>query len=199
MAQCRVRCPNCSANFCSQCRKEPYHLGYTCEEAERYANASTCRFCLEELKQPSSGRNPAFRDCCDREECIKVRDQCCDQKLPCGHWCRGFKDEKQHLPCLQKDCIKKYNETNSLKLYEDYSEDDYCGICMVAGLGQEACVKLDKCNHIFHLSCIMKKILPKWRSPRMTFDFCNCSACTAPMMISNNPELRSFLMKIYGL
>jgi hypothetical protein len=36
---------------------------------------------------------------------------------------------------LNKDCIKKYNENNALKLYEDYSEDDYCGICMVAGLG----------------------------------------------------------------
>jgi hypothetical protein len=45
----------------------------------------------------------------------------------------------------------------------------------------------------------MKKILPKWPSPRMTFDFCNCSACKTPMMISNNPELREFLKKIYGL
>jgi E3 ubiquitin-protein ligase MYCBP2 len=121
MAECRVRCPNCQNNFCSQCNKEPYHLGYTCEEAERYANAATCRFCLEELKKPSSSQNPAFRACCDSEECSKIRDLCCDKKLPCGHWCRGFKNEKKCLPCLNKDCIKKYNEgvPQKDKLLED--------------------------------------------------------------------------------
>jgi len=66
---------------------------------------------------------------------VKVKDQCCDKKLPCGHWCRGFKNEKRCLPCLNKDCIKKYNETAVVKMLEDYSEDDYCGICMVQGLG----------------------------------------------------------------
>ena len=106
MAEFRVRCPNCSNNFCSSCSKEPYHLGYTCEEAERYANASHCRFCLEELKKPSSSRIPAFRACCDSDECIKVRDQCCEKKLACGHWCKGFKDEKVCLPCLDKKCIE---------------------------------------------------------------------------------------------
>lgn len=119
MAKCRVRCPNCSNNFCSQCNKEPYHLGYTCEEAERYANAQKCRFCLEELKGPSKDRRPAFKACCDKEDCVKIREQCCDKQLPCGHWCRGFKGEKKCLPCLNVDCIKKFNETSAVKMLED--------------------------------------------------------------------------------
>lgn len=105
MAQHRVRCPNCSNNFCSSCSKEPYHLGQTCEEAERYANAATCRFCLEELKQPSSCKNPAFKACCEKKECIEIRDKCCDKKLPCGHWCGGWKGERTCLPCLDENCI----------------------------------------------------------------------------------------------
>lgn len=111
-------------------------MGYTCDEAERYANAATCRFCLSELKQPSKDKNPAFKACCDSEECLKYKESCCDKRLACGHWCRGFKGEKKCLPCLNKDCIKKYNETAAVKMLDDYSEDDYCGICMVEGLGQ---------------------------------------------------------------
>lgn len=199
MAECRVRCPNCSKIFCSSCNKDPYHLGYTCEEAERYANAATCRFCLEELKQPSKDKNPAFRACCDKEECIKIRDECCDKKLPCGHFCGGFRGEKKCLPCLDKGCIEKYNQTAAVKLLEDYSADDTCSICWIAGLGQEACIKLDSCQHIFHVSCIKKKLLPKWPSPRMTFDFCNCSACKTPIKITIHPELSVFLNKVYAL
>jgi uncharacterized CHY-type Zn-finger protein len=69
---------------------------------------------------------------------------------------------------------------------------------MVSGLGQEACIKLDSCKHIFHVSCLSKKILPKWPSPRMTFDFCNCSACKTPINL-DHPELTPFLNKIYAL
>ena len=201
MAEFRVRCPNCSNNFCSSCSKEPYHLGYTCEEAERYANASHCRFCLEELKKPSSSRSPAFRACCDSDECVKVRDQCCDKKLACGHWCKGFKDEKVCLPCLDKKCIENLNATlpNNKKMLEDFSDDDYCGICMVAGLGQEPCVRLGNCKHIFHLNCLKRKVEGKWPSPRMTFDFVNCSACKIPITVPDHPELNVFLNKIYAL
>lgn len=34
MAQHRVRCSNCAKNFCTSCKREPYHVGMTCEEAE---------------------------------------------------------------------------------------------------------------------------------------------------------------------
>lgn len=32
MANNRIRCTECSKNFCVKCNTEPYHLGKTCEE-----------------------------------------------------------------------------------------------------------------------------------------------------------------------
>ena len=200
MAEFRVKCPNCSKAFCTQCNKEPYHLGYTCEEAERYANASHCRFCLEELNQPSKSKIPAFRACCDQEECLKIAEDCCTKQLACGHFCNGAKGEKTCLPCLQPECIQKYNEKNPAdKIHDGYSEGDYCGICMTSGLGQEACVRLGNCGHIFHYNCILRKVGNKWPSPRMTFDFMNCSVCKLEISCPQNPNLHSFLTKLKNL
>ena len=61
-------------------------------------------------------------------------------------------------------------------MYEDYSEEDYCGICMISGLGDEPSIMLG-CKHIFHVECIRKRVFGKWPSPRITWDFLDCSAC----------------------
>ena len=53
MAKFRVRCSSCSQNFCAGCKQEPYHLGRTCEEAANFKAALKCRFCWEELREPS--------------------------------------------------------------------------------------------------------------------------------------------------
>ena len=45
----RFRCGSCSANFCRLCQTTPYHLGYTCEEYQRYTNAPHCRYCEDVL------------------------------------------------------------------------------------------------------------------------------------------------------
>jgi hypothetical protein len=105
------------------------------------------------------------------------------------------------LPCLDKKCIENLNASlsNDKKMLQDFSDDDYCGICMVAGLGQEPCVKLGNCKHIFHLNCLKRKVEGKWPSPRMTFDFVNCSACKIPITVPDHPELNVFLNKIYAL
>ena len=51
MANNRVRCWKCAKNFCTKCNKEPYHLGMTCEDAEKHRVALKCRFCWEPLKE----------------------------------------------------------------------------------------------------------------------------------------------------
>lgn len=45
----RFRCVSCSANFCRLCQTTPYHLGYTCDEYQRYTNAPHCRYCEDVL------------------------------------------------------------------------------------------------------------------------------------------------------
>lgn len=43
MANHRIRCNECSKNFCTKCNAEPYHVGKTCDQN----NATNCRFCCE--------------------------------------------------------------------------------------------------------------------------------------------------------
>lgn len=66
MARYRVRCPSngCHKNFCTNCKKEPYHISMSCEDAENHRVALKCRFCWEPLTEPSLSDEPAFADVC---------------------------------------------------------------------------------------------------------------------------------------
>ena len=49
----RIWCPACEKNFCSKCKANPYHTGFTCEGLKRHKEAVKCRFCnsiIEEVK-----------------------------------------------------------------------------------------------------------------------------------------------------
>ena len=49
----RVRCPDCSLEFCSGCLVAPFHFGAeNCEAAKEASEVSACRFCGEELIDP---------------------------------------------------------------------------------------------------------------------------------------------------
>ena len=101
MANYRIRCNACGKNFCTQCNAEPYHTGKTCAQNE----SKGCRFCGDELKQPSPSMKPAFRDVCRKKECFDLMQKSCDKMLPCGHPCKGVAGEKKCLPCLEQECI----------------------------------------------------------------------------------------------
>ena len=73
----------------------------------------------------------------------------CDHMLPCGHPCRGVKNETEHLPCLEPGCIEKMEAKNKLNV----TKEDYCPICYCSGLGNEPSVRLD-CGHVMHYHCI---------------------------------------------
>lgn len=103
MAKFRIRCNNCQKNFCTQCNSEPYHIGKTCDQ--NFAEA--CRFCGEELKQPSPSMLPAFKSVCRKGECFELMQKSCEKTLPCGHYCCGTKGEIECMPCLQPECIEK--------------------------------------------------------------------------------------------
>ena len=116
--------------------------------------------------------------------------QSCNKVHQCGHPCKGFANEGRCLPCLNLDCIKNHNLTYpQFQLLETQHAEEYCGICMVAGLGDEPSIMLG-CKHIFHVRCILTKVSKRWPSPRMTFDFMNCSQCKQLMTFPNpHPEI----------
>lgn len=52
------------------------------------------------------------------------------------------------------------------------------------------------CKHIFHLSCLMRRVLAKWPTPRITFFFLECPACkdhmSAPYCAALSEEIKKF-------
>jgi len=100
---------------------------------------------------------PAFKNVCNKPECIAEMNNTCSKIHPCGHPCGGFANETQCLPCLEPDCITKYNSTAAVqkKIPDGHKNSDYCAICYTQGLEEKPCVQL-ACRHIMHLDCIMK-------------------------------------------
>jgi len=107
---------------------------------------------------------------------------------PCGHVCLGFFGEQNCLPCLEKDCLDKYNKENQVKIPNDCTSDQYCHICWSEELAAKPCIWLD-CQHVFHLDCIMKKVKGRWFSPRIVFGFLNCPECKLKISAAYCPEL----------
>ena len=79
-----IYCPACDQNF-----------------------AEACRFCGEELKQPSPSMLPAFKSVCRKGDCFEMMQKSCDKMLACGHFCCGTKGENECMPCLRPECIEK--------------------------------------------------------------------------------------------
>ncbi len=75
------------------------------------------------------------------------------------------------IPCLKLECVEKMPN-----LTLDKNEDDWCDICVSAGLGMMPCVQLS-CKHVFHEDCLMKILTNKWSGPRINFKFLDCPAC----------------------
>ena len=45
MSEHRIRCNECTKNFCRSCKVEPYHLGFTCNTYQKHINAPKCAAC----------------------------------------------------------------------------------------------------------------------------------------------------------
>lgn len=68
LAKYRVRCPTCEKVFCSSCKEDPYHIGFTCAELKVHREAVKCRFCgsvIEEVKGDG-----VFSNVCKSQDCI---------------------------------------------------------------------------------------------------------------------------------
>lgn len=168
MANYRIKCNECNKNFCTQCKAEPYHIGKNCDQA----HARACRYCQEQLKQPSPSMKPAFRDVCRKPDCFNLMQESCDKMLPCGHPCYGSAAETKCLPCLEPECIEKMNQAVAPK----ENKDDFCNICWCTSLGQAPSLKLS-CGHIYHTECLKQQISNRWNGPRIVFNYLNCPQC----------------------
>lgn len=169
--QYRLRCRECSTEFCSHCSGTPYHLGFTCEQFTKYSKAQHCRFCNEELKEVSVGGSKALSKVCNSKECKEKKALSCTKMLPCDHCCIGIKGETKCIPCLDETCNK---DDGSQKL------DDYCNICWVDDLKSAPCILLD-CGHVFHFECVKSKIASGWSGYRISFGFLDCALCKQQM------------------
>ena len=115
--QFRHRCRKCSEDFCSQCKKMPYHEGYTCAEYEHDSLHAHCRFCdkllpereitvvKEQLQQLCTNINTVVQNVCD--ECAPKEAATHDGVLPCKHQKHCTSN---HLgscpPCIHPDCTE---------------------------------------------------------------------------------------------
>lgn len=67
---------------------------------------------------------------------------------------------------------------------------------MISGLGDEPSIMLG-CKHIFHVECIRKRVFGKWPSPRITWEFLNCSACKTQIVVQpDHIELHTEITKL---
>src|SRR3990167_6029921 len=46
----RFRCRGCDTEFCCACMKMPYHLGFTCDQYNKYLTSRRCRFCKSQIQ-----------------------------------------------------------------------------------------------------------------------------------------------------
>lgn len=114
-------------------------------------------------------------------------EKSCDKIHKCGHLCNGFAGEKQCLPCLNTECVKKNPEPTL-----GQNEDSFCTICGVDRLSERPSVKFN-CQHIFHLECVMEILNKKWTGPRVMFNFLNCTSCKRRINAPHCPEITTVM------
>ncbi|EGC38296.1 hypothetical protein DICPUDRAFT_76110 [Dictyostelium purpureum] len=219
----RLRCPQCSTVFCSECFVTPYHLGYTCAQYQIYNSSKHCRFCkiaifpilpnskilLNNNGNTTTTTTPNLEtnvlDICSNNECRLKSLKSCDKVLKCGHQCLGLKNEENCLPCIESDCnYNKINNNNNVNnninsdvtiLKTDQKSNDYCNICWTDDLSSDPCIQLD-CGHIFHYKCCKNVLKKRWSSPRISFGFTKCALCSQTM---DHPSLKKYLDPINEL
>ena len=161
--------------------KAPSHYGYEAELRDLFSTP------VEELPEVDS----------------EIPFQFCGKALPCGHACRGVKDETKCIPCLKPECIERGLEISEMVMKVINTEmapensvftdalctsfkrnfnnlngagNELCGICYTSELGEEPCVRLG-CGHVFHANCMHQLLGHRWSTLRISFGFMDCPSC----------------------
>uniref|UniRef100_A0A7S4II00 RING-type domain-containing protein n=1 Tax=Vannella robusta TaxID=1487602 RepID=A0A7S4II00_9EUKA len=178
----RFRCQRCESIFCSECKRIPYHLGYTCEDFENAMQAFKCRWCKDPIPADNIASTGPPKDP-QRLVCAKCtdKDSACLNKVhtACGHpaiWHHSMPSRKMG-DCIRPECVeaRKKNEE------AETTSEDLCAICWVEELGEHPCLKLT-CGHIFHAHCIKDKLKHRWEAgAAVSLTFLECPLCKAPI------------------
>jgi hypothetical protein len=173
----RFRCRACNTEFCTGCRKAPYHKGRTCEEK---TNGKLCKYDKREITDRNKGPK---ENICKYPQCLEIYNSVCRVPLSCGHKCHGVKKHKC-LPCLEKDCPSYVN-------IFDQNKESKCSVCM----NDFALYPLIKshCNHLIHRKCLKELLLKKWTSPRINFNYLNCTQCGELMKFIDDFEFNNII------
>eukprot|EP00347_Sterkiella_histriomuscorum_P020040 403339326 len=178
----QIECKKCKENYCFKCKDKPYHLGYTCEDFEKYIKNRKCRFCRITFgqKQQDLRKIGAFDLVCNQIECIKLMDKSCEKvHQECSHLCGGTSTETTCLPCLDPQCVSNYDEAQTYGV----NSEEHCMICYSQVLGQAPVVQLN-CKHLFHQHCIDTLLSNKHSGNRISFGYLNCPSCGVEMSSS---------------
>lgn len=110
-------------------------------------------------------------ECPNRDSCHYLHGNLCDL---CDRLCLHPYDEEQSKG-HHEECVKEHEKQMELSFAIQRSMDKNCGICMDAILDKDPIERrfgiLEKCNHIFCLTCIRK-----WRQTKQ-FDNRTIRAC----------------------
>eukprot|EP00828_Plagiopyla_frontata_P030567 TRINITY_DN398_c0_g1_i1.p1 TRINITY_DN398_c0_g1~~TRINITY_DN398_c0_g1_i1.p1 ORF type:complete len:379 (-),score=41.52 TRINITY_DN398_c0_g1_i1:179-1315(-) len=170
-AENRFTCPECKTEQCKNCKVNPYHIGFNCEEWVKNQNAKHCRYCEIVISKANTSAPIALQDICSSPECQEKAKMACQKILPCQHPCAGCINEVKCLDCLNDTCAEQNAALAGQK------GTDFCNICFIEGLIQAPSIQLKSCGHIFHYHCILKRLEIRWHRPRIFFTFCLCPLC----------------------
>ncbi|XP_029847275.2 E3 ubiquitin-protein ligase makorin-1-like [Ixodes scapularis] len=106
------------------------------------------------------------------KRCLKAHPEQCDL---CQKWCLHPDDQEQRRQ-HKEECVQKHEEDMELSFAVQRSADKSCGICMDVVIDKEPSSErrfgiLEKCCHVFCLSCIRK-----WRGSK-EFDSTTVRSC----------------------
>ena len=62
--------------------------------------------------------------------------------------------------------VTRYQECKACEA----SKDDFCNICYAEALGAAPVIRLE-CGHLFHFHCVHQRLLKRWSSSHMVFNF----------------------------
>jgi E3 ubiquitin-protein ligase MYCBP2 len=153
-----------------------------------------CRFCESSLAPENAsaayggaGAPPGLAGrVCAAPDCEAAAAASCGLVKSCGHACGGIAGETECLPC--------YHGCDG----PSPPPGDPCMCCYTDALGAAPAARLG-CGHVFHASCLARKLKAGWPEAHMSFGFLGCPLCKAPMAPATHPALATLLPPLLAL
>ena len=185
----KFNCPSWESISWINCNAIPYHDLKTWKQFGENRLKVKWIFCKEDILKVSVLEKDKNFATWSKPEWLNLKEIRCTKKLKWGHYWLGCKKSKKHLPCLHEDWVNANSSaTNGV------TRGDYCSIWFVEALEDKPTTMLS-CKHFFHDKWLKEKIINKWVSPKISFEYLNCSLWNTSIHL-DNPELKSIIGKM---